>query len=72
MATNFSEYGKKIRYRLLDLDENQNWLIEQVKNRTGLYFDSSYLHKIMSGSLSTPSIVGAINEILEIRSEESK
>lgn len=61
-----SSYGKEIKKRLVDIEKNQNWLIDQVKERTGLFFDSSYLHKIMTGSLKTPSIVAAINEILNI------
>lgn len=61
-----SEYGKEIKKRLIDLDKSQNWLIEQVKVRTGLFFDSSYMHKILTGSAETPSIISAINEILNI------
>lgn len=61
-----TQFGKAIKKRLIDLDKGQPWVIEQVKERTGLYFDSSYLHKIMVGKLATPSIVGAIREILDI------
>ncbi|MDD7634068.1 MAG: hypothetical protein PUK20_03955 [Firmicutes bacterium] len=42
------------------------WLIDEVKKDTGLYFDRSYLHKIMVGTLSTPAIVESIKRILEI------
>lgn len=62
-------FGKEIKKRLIDLEHPQTWLIERVKERTGLYFDDSYLYKIMSGTLSTPSIVNAINEILELGEE---
>lgn len=61
-----TEFGKDIKRRLIDMNENQNWLIERVKEKTGLYCDGSYLHKIMTGKLATPSIVGAIREILSI------
>ena len=59
-------FGKAIKMRLVHLDKKQSWLIEQVRKRTGLYFDDSYLWKIVHGKLSTPSIVNAIKEILEM------
>lgn len=61
-----TEYGKKIKIRLIELEKNQNWLIEQVKKETGLYFDDSYMYKIAHGKKATPSIVGAINKILNL------
>ena len=60
-------FGKMIKRRLIDLDKNQTWLIEQVKEKTGLFFDSSYMSKIMTGKLRTPGIVQAICEILDIQ-----
>lgn len=59
-------FGKAIGKRLVDLEKPQNWLIEQVKARTGLYFDDSYMYKIKTGQSSTPKIVQAIREILDI------
>ena len=59
-----SDFGKEVKIRLVEMDKNQAWLIEQVKEKTGLYFDDSYLWKINSGILATPSIVSAIREIL--------
>ena len=58
--------GRTIKKRLIDLDKNQLWLVEQVKQATGLYFDSAYLQKIMTGVLKTPGILLAIREILDI------
>ena len=59
-------FGKEIKKILVDMERNQSWLIEQVTMKTGLYFDRSYLHKIMTGQLSTPKIVQAIREVLNI------
>lgn len=61
-----TDFGKQIKKRLIDLDKNQVWLIGQVREMTGLYFDNSYLYKIQTGQISTPSIVGAIRQILSI------
>lgn len=57
-------FGKRIKHALIDLNRPQSWLIDRVRERTGLYFDSSYMYKIQTGQLSTPSIVGAICDIL--------
>lgn len=48
---NKMDFGKQVRIRLIELDKTQEWLIEQVKERTGDFFDSSYLHRILSGKL---------------------
>ena len=61
-----TEFGKDIKKRLIDLDKSQVWLINQVSEKTGLYCDSSYMYKIMTGKIATPSIVQAIREILEL------
>lgn len=61
------EFGKEIKKKLVDIDRNQDWLIREVGEKTGLYFDSSYLHKILVGKIATPKIVQAIKNILEIK-----
>lgn len=66
----FTSFGKEIGKRLIDLDLTQSWLIKQVKERTGLYFDDSYLHKIKTGKLTSPKIVQAIREILGLPEED--
>lgn len=65
-----TEFGKSVKKKLVDLEKPQKWLIESVTSRTGLYFDDSYLHKIITGKLSTPKIVQAIREILELPEQE--
>ena len=48
------------------MDKSQKWLIEQDSAETGLYFDRSYIHKIMTGKLDSPKIVTAICKVLDI------
>jgi len=62
----FTAYGKEIKKKLIDLGMPQTWLIERVREKTGLYFDCSYLYKIQTGKLQNPSIITAINEILNL------
>lgn len=59
-------FGKAIKKRLVDIERTQVWLISRVKEKTGLYFDDSYLYKIQTGQLATPKIVQAICEILDM------
>ena len=67
----FCKYGKEIKKILVDLEQTQEWLIAQVRADTGLYFDSSYLYKIMTGKIATPSIISSICKILNIDPPES-
>lgn len=60
---------KQIKYRLIDLDKSQKWLEAEITARTGLFVDSGYMHKIMSGERKAPKIVKAIREILDIPEE---
>lgn len=62
----FTAFGKAVKKKLVDIDRTQAWLIEQVKGRTGLYFDDSYAYKILTGQLASPKIVQAIRELLEL------
>lgn len=62
----FTAFGKEVKKRLVDIDRQQAWLIREVRTNTGLYFDDSYLYKILTGKLATPKIVQAIREILEL------
>lgn len=64
-----TEFGKNISKRLIDLDKPQVWLINEVKEKTGLYFDDSYLYKIKTGKLGTPKVVNAICEILDLQDQ---
>ena len=65
MAT-LTEFGKQVKIKLIQMDKPQKWLNEEVIKHTGLYFDDSYLHRIVTGKNSNPKIVSAIKEILEI------
>lgn len=66
MVANLTEYGKRIKIQLLEKNQTQGWLVDEVRNRTGLYFDSRYLHKVLTGQYVSPHITRAIDEILEI------
>lgn len=60
------DFRKKVKYRLIDLGKPQKWLEEQVREKTGLFVDSSYLAKIFNEKRNAPKIKAAICEILGI------
>ena len=64
------DFKKKVKYRLIDLGKSQKWLEEQVREQTGLFFDSSYLAKIFNGERIAPKIKSAICDILNIKEVE--
>lgn len=68
---NASEFGKAVKVRLIELDKTQAWLIEAVREKTGLFFDGSYLWKTLSGGYQNEKIVSAIREILDMPEEEA-
>ena len=70
-VANITPFGKAIKRKLLDIDRDQNWLIARVSEETGLYFDRSYLHKILTGRLNTPGVVKAICNILELETPKA-
>ena len=65
----FSDFGLCVKTKLLQIGKNQKWLEETVAEKTGLFVDSSYMYKILTGQRNTPKIVAAICEILNIKNE---
>lgn len=61
-----TDFGKSVKKNLIDLGQSQEWLIEQIRAKTGMFCDSGYLYKIFSGQRNAPAIVKAINEILDL------
>lgn len=61
-------FGLCVKTELLRRGKTQKWLERAVTARTGLFMDSSYTYKIMTGERSAPKIIQAICEILEIES----
>lgn len=65
MVQGITDYGKHIKARLVEMNQSQGWLVEEVKKRTGLYFDTWYLHRVMTGQYVSPKITEAINDIID-------
>lgn len=65
-CSKFSDFGLCVKTELLRQGKNQKWLEEAVSEKTGLYVDNGYMHKILTGKRNAPKIVDAICEILSI------
>ncbi len=63
-------FEKAVRKRLIDMEKTPTWLCQQVSDTTGLYFDSSYLSKILRGVKKNPKIIAAIYDILKLKRKE--
>lgn len=62
----YTEFGLCVKDKLLRRGKDQKWLGEEVTNRTGLYVDSGYMYKILTGQRNAPKVVQAVCEILDI------
>ena len=62
-----TDYGKKVKIRLLELNKSQEWLIKCVAQKTGNFVDCSLMNKILTGRVNSQVIISAINETLNIR-----
>jgi hypothetical protein len=51
------------------MGKSQKWLEAAVSEKTGLYVDGSYMHKILTGQRNAPKIVAAICELLNIQEQ---
>lgn len=66
---NPGEFKKAVQHRLVDMGKTQVWLMEEVRSRTGLFIDRSYLSKIFNGKKKSKHIIAAIREILDLPEE---
>lgn len=68
----FSDFGLAVKTELLRRGKEQKWLEEVVSEATGLYVDSGYMYKILTGQRNAPKVVAAIREVLEMEGAECK
>lgn len=63
----FSDWGLCVKTELLRLGKDQKWLEQSVTEKTGLFVDSGYMYKILTGQRNAPKVVDAICELLNIK-----
>lgn len=62
----FTPFGLCVKTALLKRGKSQKWLEKEIENRYGMYADSGYMYKILTGQRNAPKIIQAIKEILEL------
>ena len=65
-CSKFTDFGLCVKTELLRTGKSQKWLEDAVSEKTGLYVDGGYMHKILTGQRNAPKIVAAICEVLSI------
>lgn len=68
----FTDFGLCVKTELLRQGKNQKWLEEEIVKKTGLFVDTGYMYKILTGQRKAPKIVSAISEILNIKEGDSE
>lgn len=68
-CSKFTDFGLSVKTELLRRGKEQKWLQEEVSAKTGLYVDSGYMYKILTGQRNAPKIVDAICGILDIQAD---
>lgn len=61
-----TDFGLCVKTELLRRGMEQKELEKRITEESGLYVDSGYIYKILTGQRNAPKIVQAICDILEI------
>ena len=67
----YSDFGLCVKTELLRRGKEQKWLEEAITEETGLFVDSGYMYKILTGQRNAPKIVAAIRKILDMQEGEA-
>lgn len=68
----FTTFGLCVKTELLRIGKSQKWLEETVAEKTGLFVDSGYMYKILTGQRNAPNVVEEICKILNIKKPKEK
>ena len=63
------EFKIAVKHRLIDKDMTQADMIRAVREKTGMFLDTSYLHKLYNGQKHSKRIIAAIREVLDLPEE---
>ena len=66
--TKYTEFGRAVKKALVDRGMTGVWLVEQVRVRTGMYFDPPYLSRLIRGQKRSAVFEAAIREVLGLES----
>ena len=52
--TQLTVFGKEVKKKLVDIGQSQAWLMDKINGKTGLFIDSGYMYKILTGKRNAP------------------
>lgn len=61
-----TDFGLCVKTELLRRGMEQKELEKRITATTGLYVDSGYIYKILTGQRNAPKVVQAIRDILDL------
>ena len=64
MMVSCTGFGKVVKKALVDQGRTGVWLVGQVREKTGMYFDPPYLSRLLRGQKRSRVLEEAIREIL--------
>lgn len=62
----YTKFGILVKTKLLEMGRPQKWLIRQCREKTGMYIDSGYMNRLLTGQRNSPRLEAAIKEVLKI------
>lgn len=62
----FTEFGRTVANCLMERGMTQDELISEVKKRSGMFLDSSYLYKLFTGQRKAAKVAELICSILDL------
>lgn len=66
----FTPFGLCVKTELLKRGKTQKWLEEQIES-AGMYMDSGYMYKILTGQRNAPKVVQTIQCILGLHNQDT-
>lgn len=67
-----TDFGKLVMKELVEIGQNQQWLIGKINEKLDMKIDSAYFCHIMSGKRRSPRVDAAIREILGLQDEKEE
>ena len=61
-----TDFGKNVKIALICRGKTQNWLVEQLREKTGLKCERSYICNVINGKEKSEKVTNAIRQILNI------
>lgn len=66
----YTDFGLCVKTELLKRGMEQRDLIQLVSQKTGMFMDNAYMHKILTGQRNPQKIIQCIRKMLDIPEQQ--